>query len=247
MGEQRLGALAVRLPAEDAAAGRHAHDERAGELRRSSGSAAARPRRRSGRRPDTCSRRTGSRRTGRSPYAAMPTAAPTMPSSLIGVSKQRRVPYFACRPCVARNTPPKKPTSSPNTTTSSSRSIITSMASRIASIMVLRGMAQTPACLALPAQMRRHLRIDAFEHVAHRRSAAGVQRAVAFRFPLRRHDRVHDLRFRLPVAFLRPDAAQRQVVLQPDHRVTERPGIGFGLRAGRPRDRRMWNVRRPGR
>jgi hypothetical protein len=37
----------------------------------------------------------------------MPTAAPTIPSSLIGVSKQRVLPYFACRPCVARKTPPK--------------------------------------------------------------------------------------------------------------------------------------------
>ena len=32
MGEQRLRALAVGLAAEDAAAGRHAHDDRAGEL-----------------------------------------------------------------------------------------------------------------------------------------------------------------------------------------------------------------------
>jgi hypothetical protein len=76
----------------------------------------------------------------------MPTAAPTMPSSLIGASKQRLLPYFAWRPCVARKTPPKNPTSSPKTTTLSSRAIITSMASRIASIMVLRGIAQTPVC-----------------------------------------------------------------------------------------------------
>ena len=32
MREQRLGALAVRLPAEDAAAGRHADDDRTGEI-----------------------------------------------------------------------------------------------------------------------------------------------------------------------------------------------------------------------
>ena len=70
----------------------------------------------------------------------MPIAAPTMPSSLIGASKQRLLPYFCCRPCVQRKTPPKKPTSSPNTTTFSSRPIVTSMASRIASIMVMRGM-----------------------------------------------------------------------------------------------------------
>ena len=38
----------------------------------------------------------------------MPTAAPTMPTSLIGASKQRLLPYFACSPCVQRNTPPKE-------------------------------------------------------------------------------------------------------------------------------------------
>ena len=38
---------------------------------------------------------------------AMPIAVPTMPDSLIGASKHRVLPYFACRPCVARNTPPK--------------------------------------------------------------------------------------------------------------------------------------------
>ena len=37
----------------------------------------------------------------------MPIAVPTMPSSLIGASKQRLDPYFCCRPWVQRKTPPK--------------------------------------------------------------------------------------------------------------------------------------------
>ena len=37
----------------------------------------------------------------------MPTATPTMPHSVIGVSNTRVLPYFACKPAVARNTPPK--------------------------------------------------------------------------------------------------------------------------------------------
>ena len=37
----------------------------------------------------------------------MPIAVPTMPSSLIGASKQRLLPYFCCKPCVQRKTPPK--------------------------------------------------------------------------------------------------------------------------------------------
>ena len=36
-----------------------------------------------------------------------------------------------------------------------------------------------PRLLALAPQMRRHLFVDALEHVAHRRLAAGMQRAVA--------------------------------------------------------------------
>ena len=48
---------------------------------------------------------------------------------------------------------------------------------------------------------------------------------MAFRFALRGHDGVHDLGFRLAVAFLRPDATRDQMVPQADHRVAKRPGI----------------------
>src|SRR5262249_51268196 len=67
----------------------------------------------------------------------MPTAVPTMPHSLSGVSKQRRSPNSSCRPAVAPNTPPFLPTSSPNTTTRSSLRISVRSASLIASSIVI--------------------------------------------------------------------------------------------------------------
>ena len=50
----------------------------------------------------------------------------------------------------------------------------------------LAGHGSDSRLLALTAQMRRHLRVDALEHVADRGLAAGMQRAVAFRLLLRR-------------------------------------------------------------
>src|SRR5260370_16331611 len=94
----------------------------------------------------------------------MPIATPTMPDSLIGASKQRDLPYLRWRPSVQRNTPPKYPTSSPNTTTLSSSAILQSIASRIASTMDSRAIASNPHLLALLAQMARHLLEDSLEH-----------------------------------------------------------------------------------
>src|SRR5690606_21654133 len=159
----------------------------------------------------------------------MPIAVPTMPDSLIGVSKQRSWPYFCCRPAVTRKTPPKYPTSSPNTTTRSSRLIDTSSASRSASIIVIRAMSE-PGLLPLTAQMRRHRLVDALEHVARGRTAAGVQRAVALGLALRGDHLREHLLLELAVPLLGPCAAQDQVVLQADHRIAERPGVGLGLR-----------------
>src|SRR6478609_6683924 len=118
----------------------------------------------------------------------MPTAVPTMPSSLIGASKQRETPYFCWSPCVQRKTPPKKPTSSPKTTTSSSRPIETSMAERIASIIVILAIASDSDLLALAAQMRRQLGIDVLEDVTRRRLAARMQGAEALGLLLRGDD-----------------------------------------------------------
>src|SRR3984957_17847815 len=171
----------------------------------------------------------------------MPIAAPTMPSSLIGVSKQRLAPYLRCSPLVQRNTPPKYPASSPNTTTLSSRSIETSIAPRIASIIVILGTASDSRLLALTAQVRRHLGEYAFEHVAGRRLPAGMQRAVLLRLLLRRYHVVEHLRLGLFVALLRPTPARDQMVLQPEHGIAERPLLRFGLRTigGRVVRRRM--------
>src|SRR5690606_9511724 len=108
--------------------------------------------------------------------------------------------------------------------------IITSMASRMASIIVIRAMALHPRLLALAAQMRRHLGIDALEDVPRGRLRTGMERAEALRFLLGGDHRIEDLGLGLFVPFLRPDALHDKVVLQADDRIPERPGIGFRLR-----------------
>src|SRR5215210_1879816 len=62
-----------------------------------------------------------------------PTAEPRIPASARGVSTQRSAPKRSRRPAVARKTPPARPTSSPRTSTSGSRSISTWSASFTAS------------------------------------------------------------------------------------------------------------------
>src|SRR5215203_344513 len=160
----------------------------------------------------------------------MPMAAPTMPSSLIGVTKHRLLPKRCCSPAVQRNTPPKYPTSSPNTTTLSSLSIITAIASRMASIIVLRGML-VARFLALAAQMRRHLGVDALEHVPRGRLRPGMERSVRLGLLLGGDYLVQDLRLALLVALLRPDATPGQMIFQPKDRIPEWPSIGFTFRA----------------
>ena len=139
MGEQRFRALAVGLAAEDAAAGRHAHHDRAGEI---AVRAVAQARRL---RDDLVVGRVdvvGELDLDAGPQAVGGHADRRADDAELA---DRRVEaaalaVFLLQPCVQRKTPPKKPTSSPKTTTFSSRPIITSMASRIASIIVLRGM-----------------------------------------------------------------------------------------------------------
>src|SRR5437588_675579 len=57
---------------------------------------------------------------GRSPARASPMPTPTIPDSARGVSSTRASPNSSYRPSVARNTPPRGPTSSPSTITRSS-------------------------------------------------------------------------------------------------------------------------------
>src|SRR5437660_846507 len=77
--------------------------------------------------------------TGRSPYIAMPMAAPTMPASASGVSMTRSAPNSSTSPTVARKTPPNLPTSSPSTTTRGSRRISSLSASLTAWMMFHSG------------------------------------------------------------------------------------------------------------
>src|SRR6185369_1741395 len=71
----------------------------------------------------------------------MPMAVPTMPFSASGVSNTRSSPNSACRPSVARNTPPALPTSSPMTITRGFSRRATASASRTACTMVSSAMA----------------------------------------------------------------------------------------------------------
>ena len=75
--------------------------------------------------------------TGRSPIQAAPTAAPTKPSSLIGVSITRPSPNSCHSPRVTPNGPPKRPMSSPIRNTRSSAASASARASRIASRYVI--------------------------------------------------------------------------------------------------------------
>jgi hypothetical protein len=75
------------------------------------------------------------------PAMAAPIATPAMADSASGVSSARSSPNCCCSPLVVPNTPPFKPTSSPSRNTSRSRSISSFMATRIASIYSITGIA----------------------------------------------------------------------------------------------------------
>src|SRR6266702_1310769 len=79
-----------------------------------------------------------------------PTEVPAMAASASGVSNTRSVPNSACRPSVIRNTPPSRPTSSPNTRTRSSRRSESAMAWFRALAMVTSGIGPP-----LPAEPKR--------------------------------------------------------------------------------------------
>ena len=70
---------------------------------------------------------------GLRPVAALPTAAPMMAPSEIGVSRTRSGPNSSIMPALTPKQPPKAPTSSPNRSTLGFSRIRMDMASRIAS------------------------------------------------------------------------------------------------------------------
>src|SRR3984885_6047172 len=154
----------------------------------------------------------------------MPIATPMIPDSLIGASKQRDLPYLRCSPSVQRKTPPKQPTSSPNTTTLLSSAILQSIASRIASTIDMRGITLNSELLALLAQMTRHLLVDLLEHRRRARLRAIMQRAVALGLLGGVEDLGVDLRLHLPMALVAPGADADEVNLQPLNRIAQRPG-----------------------
>src|SRR5690606_18568506 len=112
----------------------------------------------------------------------MPSAAPMIAASDSGESITLSGPYLSNSFSVARNTPPRLPTSSPMTTTRSSRAISLSRVVAMAWAIVCRLMVSWPpdrarSPLALPALLRealRHLGGDGREHPPGRRGAGGL-------------------------------------------------------------------------
>src|ERR1043166_2320082 len=101
----------------------------------------------------------------------MPIAMPTISCSASGVSITRCAPKRCCRPRVARNTPPFRPTSWPSTTTESSSCIARAIARLMASTMVSSAMAPAlgDGLRALRVERRRQGRIQVIEHELGRR------------------------------------------------------------------------------
>src|SRR5216110_1094351 len=95
--------------------------------------------------------------TGRQPAMQRPTAEPRIPASASGVSTQRSGPKRSRNPAVARKTPPARPTSSPMTSTSGSRSSSTWNASLIASTSVSSATEDPPQLCEIPLERRGRL------------------------------------------------------------------------------------------
>src|SRR5688572_17677120 len=157
----------------------------------------------------------------------MPIAAATIPPSAIGVSITRLSPYLRCSPSVTRNTPPKKPTSSPRTTTEGSCASLTSMAEFRAWIMFICAIGLFPRQLfahfrRLPPEVLGHFLEDVLEHQPGVEPRRLGERAVADRFlPGARHFFL-ELRDERLVALRRPFAEGDEVVLEPVDGVSER-------------------------
>src|SRR5215468_1422934 len=188
----------------------------------------------------------------------MPIAAAMMPPSAIGVSSTRCSPYLRCRPSVTRNTPPKKPTSSPSITTRGSRPSITSIAEFSACTMFIRAMRSTlvrawrgAVCvlrrrgarlgalpleqrahlLALALQIRRHVAEHVVEHGERVEERTLRQRSVRLGLLPAGRDVRFELLVQLRMALLGPLPERDQVLLETCDRISERPGPPFLLRA----------------
>src|SRR5437762_509747 len=116
--------------------------------------------------------------TGRQPAMHNPTAAPRIPASASGVSTQRFSPKRSRSPAVARKTPPARPTSSPITITSGSRSSSTCRQSLTASTIESSATvaSENPAQLGeLRAKRLRRLRQRVLEEQRRVRRGLGLR------------------------------------------------------------------------
>src|SRR5829696_4444556 len=115
-----------------------------------------------------------------------PTAPPRIPASASGVSKQRSGPKRSRSPAVARKTPPPRPTSSPMTITSASRSSSTWKQSLMASRTV-RSAKPRPQGAAQLGQVafERGGRVD--ERVLEQERRVGGRLGLGGRDPLAHH------------------------------------------------------------
>src|SRR3954447_23833182 len=186
--------------------------------------------------------------TGRQPAMHRPTAAPRMPASASGVSKQRSGPNRSRKPAVARKTPPARPTSSPRTITSGSRSSSTWNASLIASTM-LSSAKDPPQLGEVGAERRRRIHKCVFEEQCRIRGRLGLGGSDALahepggpRLDLGRRRLVEDAE-PLQVALVTPDALvllllldalEVDVRLRVVGRGMRRGAIRHGLDEGRP-------------
>src|SRR4029079_11322243 len=105
-----------------------------------------------------------------------PTAVPRIPASASGVSTHRSCPKRSWRPAVARNTPPRVPTSSPITMTDSSRSISTWSASFTASTRRSSATEDPPQLLLVVEQRWRRAGVGGLEHEHRIRRRLGLGR-----------------------------------------------------------------------
>ena len=246
MGEQRLRALAVGLAAENAAAGRHAHDDRAGEL--AVGAIAQARRFRDdlvvGRidvvgelHLDAGRQAVGGHADRRADDAGFADRRVEAAALAVFLLQALRAAEDAAEiaDILAED----------DDVVVAPHRHVHGVADRLDHGHARHGL--DPRLLALAPEMRRHLGIDALEHVARRRLAAGMQRAVALGLLLRRDHRVEDFGLGLLVALVRPDAARRSdgsSAGSPDRRAARRR---IRSSAGRRTDRPRSNARRRGR
>src|SRR5215216_7679845 len=142
--------------------------------------------------------------TGRIPFTERPMAAPTIRLSASGVSSTREGPNSSWSPCVTRNTPPARPTSSPIIITVSSERISSASPSWM-------------ACSRFFSAISLTLRVDALERLF------GVGEGGFFRVLARLGDLGLNLGRYLLFPLLVEEPVLHQILLEADDRVLLAP------------------------